>query len=470
MIYPALSEAASGIIDSEGEYKHILLLSDGQGETSDFKKITDSLNANDVTLSTVAMGTDADGVLLERLARQGAGRFYSSDSQKDIPRIFAKEVFLSGESYLQNGDFSLIVNGSDQLTAGLFEEGWPHIKGYVAASVKTGASSIIRSDKDNPILTYWQYGLGKSVAWNSDADGIWTGSFAGSDDYALLWRRISDLSFGQSDSGRDELDTGEKDADGEVIIRYKTQQFDNDTSVSGMYQKPDGSSVRIDLQRKKPGVFEGKLDESEPGIYFISLKKEESKEQTGGVTGAAVIQFSDEYRFDITDLAVKSFVRLYGKELTVSDTVWGRISNSLKVSESLVTLLLLMAVLLFVFDIASRRLELFRMLSLYLEGRRDEKAIAFKQDLQKASENFYAGSSEENGEHSGKESSKSDTVTSETVTSEETAEKAAEKTEMKTEIRIEKNTEKNTVKETGEEKGGLDTSLLLKKKRDRGGS
>ena len=159
-----------------------------------------------MTLSTVAVGDGSDTQLLERLANNCSGRYYYSDISSDIPRIFAQEVFLGGDSYIQNGTFGLSVRSGHELTANLFAEGWPELYGYVSATPKTASSPIIFSaEKDDPILTVWQYGLGRTAAWNSDVTGEWSGAFAGKDDYVQLWKRIVDYSTGNVGLGEDKV-------------------------------------------------------------------------------------------------------------------------------------------------------------------------------------------------------------------------------------------------------------------------
>ncbi|MBR4759638.1 MAG: VWA domain-containing protein, partial [Lachnospiraceae bacterium] len=299
MIFPALEEATKGILECPAEMKHILLLTDGQGETTNFTAVTNVLKQNNVTLSTVAVGDDADTRLLASLANDCGGRAYLSDAQQDIPRIFAKEVFMSGESYLQNGDFSLKVNTSDELAKGLFEEGWPMISGYVASTPKNGATQVLTSDKDDPILTVWQYGLGRTIAWNTDARGVWSGGFSGQEDYAGLWRRICDYSFGMETVAGDHVEVVKDSISGRNVAVYTAAEYTDGSAVTGLYTDPDGKQGELTFAAKKPGEFEAQLPENEPGIYHISAVRTENGEQTSASRTAAVLQFSDEYRFDV---------------------------------------------------------------------------------------------------------------------------------------------------------------------------
>ena len=69
-IKPAVREALNEIKKSKAQLKHIVLLTDGQGETENFEDIIKDCKDADVTLSTVAVGESSDRQLLERLATQ----------------------------------------------------------------------------------------------------------------------------------------------------------------------------------------------------------------------------------------------------------------------------------------------------------------------------------------------------------------------------------------------------------------
>lgn len=178
-IQPALWEALNGAANCEdASVRHVVLLTDGQGETTDYDRLVSSYLSQGVTLSTVAVGDGSDTRLLERIATNCGGRYYYSDIATDIPKIFAQEVFLRGDTYLQNGEFTLAV-GRGEITEGLFEEGWPVLYGYISATPKNASHVLIASEKDDPVLTVMQYGLGHTVAWNTDVSNQWTAGFAG---------------------------------------------------------------------------------------------------------------------------------------------------------------------------------------------------------------------------------------------------------------------------------------------------
>ncbi len=355
-IKPALKEACKVLAESEASLKHVVLLTDGMGETDDFGDVISSYTGEGITLSTVAVGEGSDSQLLERLADNCGGRYYYSDLSSDIPRIFAQEVFLGGDSYIQNGVFGLSVLRGHELTANLFSEGWPAIYGYVSATPKTASHSVITAaEKDDPVLTVWQYGLGRTAAWNSDVTGEWSGPFAGQEDYVRLWKRIVDYSTGNANMGEDNVNVVTMGELTDVV--YQTQDYGGDTEILVTVIDPEGESSEVRLHAAAPGRYEAEISTPQTGLYHFNIRRTEGGEIQSYMTTAAAVQFSDEYKFDVSPASYLRFAERYGRVITEKDSVWERISTGAGESYSLTVWLLGLAVGLFLLDVAMRRFQ-----------------------------------------------------------------------------------------------------------------
>ncbi|MCM1127885.1 MAG: VWA domain-containing protein [Lachnospiraceae bacterium] len=355
-IKPALMEACEAVSKSEASIKHVVLLTDGMGETNDFQDVIDAYTEEGITLSAVAVGSTSDTQLLERLADECGGRYYYSDLSSDIPRIFAREVFLGSESYIQNGVFPLKMQNSHELTNNLFTEGLPVLYGYIASTPKTASSPVIVSEeKGNPILTVWQYGLGRTAAWNSDITGEWSGAFAGADDYVEMWKRIVDYSTGNADMGEDRVDitAGER-----TEITYQTEHYQNGTEILATVIDPEDEITEEKLYAVAPGKYAAEIATPLTGLYHFNIRRREDGEVKSYLTTAAAVQFSDEYKFDVSTEPYLKFVEQYGRIITEEDPVFTRITGGAKESYSLTNWLILLAVFLFVADVAMRRFQL----------------------------------------------------------------------------------------------------------------
>lgn len=380
-IQPALREALEGASECDASIRHVVLLTDGQGESSNYSDIIASYTDGGVTLSTVAIGIGSDARLLETLAKACGGRHYYSDFATDIPKIFAQEVFLSGDTYLQNGDFALSVNGNNELTRGLFASGWPNVYGYVCATPKNMSTVLIASEKDDPLLTVMQYGLGHTVAWNTDVTNKWTSGYAGKDDYAQLWRRIIDYSSGCTWLGEDSVDVAT--AGGYTNITYSAVDYDGQTKVEAVYTDPEGRTWTAPLQATAPGRYETRLDTDSTGLYSLSVRRMDNGAVSNAVTIAAVVQYSDEYKFSVGTDAFTGFVQRYGRLLEPEEDFWKQRKSQAGERLDLTVWLILLAFVWFLMDIALRRFsflpqdtKLYRLVSGRIAGYRERRREA----------------------------------------------------------------------------------------------
>lgn len=355
-IKPALQEAVRVLAGSEASVRHIVLLTDGMGETDNFADVISDCTDSGITLSTVAVGDGSDTRLLQRLANNCGGRYYYSDKSSDIPKIFAQEVFLGGDSYIQNGVFSLAVLQNHELTNNLFPDGWPALYGYISATPKTASSPVIESgEKGDPVLTVWQYGLGRTAAWTSDVTGEWTGAFAGQEDYVQLWKRIVDYSTGNASMGDDSVNVvtvGER-----TQIDYQTDEYGSATEILVTVMDPEGNVSEEKLHATAPGKYSAEVPTPQTGLYHFNIRRTEGGEIRNYMTTAAAVQFSDEYKFDVSTDAYLKFVEQYGRVITEQDSVWTRIQAKARESYPLTNWLLALAVCLFLIDVAVRRFQ-----------------------------------------------------------------------------------------------------------------
>lgn len=371
-IKPALAEACKALADCDASVKHVVLLTDGMGETDNYADVVSDYTSNGITLSTVAVGDGSDTKLLKRLADNCGGRYYYSDISSDIPKIFAQEVFLGGDSYIQNGVFSLAVRGGHELTRGLFADGWPALYGYIAATPKTASNPVIVSaDKEDPILTVWQYGLGRTAAWNSDVTGEWSGAFSGKDDYVQLWKRIVDYATGNASMGEDSVNVVTAGEQTEVV--YQTGDYGSGTEILVTVIAPDGESSEEKLHATAPGKYTAQLPTSQTGLYHFNIRRTEGGEIHSYMTTAAAVQFSDEYKFDVSAAPYLRFAEQYGKVITEQENVWTRITAGAKERYPLTNWLTAFAICLFLVDIAMRRFQYVPKLS-GVTGRLQKKA------------------------------------------------------------------------------------------------
>ena len=119
---------------------------------------------------TVMIGGHVAPDTMTFIAEMGRGRFYDVRSPAQLPQIFIKEAAVILKSAIFEEPFKPQVASSSELIRGISGAEMPPLLGYVATSVKPRAETPIMSEKGDPVLAHWQYGLGRAVAFTSDAE------------------------------------------------------------------------------------------------------------------------------------------------------------------------------------------------------------------------------------------------------------------------------------------------------------
>jgi uncharacterized membrane protein len=172
--YPALKESYQVLFDRPALLKHVIFLSDGQMTRGDFAGLLRRMAKDKITVSTVAIGKDADVPLMVDIAKWGRGRFYYTEDDATIPRIFTLETQLASKASLVEQPFKPVVAGPAH--EAIQEIDWkeaPPLGGYVATTIKGTADLVLMTHQEDPLLATWRYGLGRAVAFTSDAKPKW---------------------------------------------------------------------------------------------------------------------------------------------------------------------------------------------------------------------------------------------------------------------------------------------------------
>ena len=104
-MHPAIDRAYLALRDAYADLKHILVLTDGVSAPGDFDGLVKSIAADGITLSTVAIGPEAAGPLLQEMAQEGRGHYYACDDAARLPQIFALETGIAGKLGVSEAPF-----------------------------------------------------------------------------------------------------------------------------------------------------------------------------------------------------------------------------------------------------------------------------------------------------------------------------------------------------------------------------
>jgi Mg-chelatase subunit ChlD len=272
-IFGALSTGFDAIKDSDARYKHIILMTDGMSCCAgDYATLQERMRAANVTLSTIAVGGDADTDLLSQLAKQGDGRYYFAEHARDIPRLMTRETDLATRGPLVEGDITPRQVSPDPTLSSLAASGLPQLSGYLVTSPKDLAEVLVVSDAADPILARWQYGLGRAVAWTSDLRGRWTQDWLQWPGTAQLFSSLVNWTIAPA-HGPVQVSLRADAAEGHITVAETTAGA-APAPVTAHIVKPDGSGMQVDVAPTAPGEYAASFPLDGPGTYIVRVQEQ----------------------------------------------------------------------------------------------------------------------------------------------------------------------------------------------------
>jgi uncharacterized membrane protein len=308
---PSLLMAMKGLnAIKDAMSKHIVIISDGD-PTPPSPRVVNQLAASKVTVTTIltaAHGNDPGAIAVMRnLARNTKGRFYNVTNPKALPRIYQKEARSISRPLIfeQQTPWQPKINYPiTEAVMGLSED-LPPITGLVLTSPKENELveipivSPLPTGQVNPVLAHWTYGLGRAVAFTSDAGRRWAKAWPDWQSYAAFWSQTIRWSMRPADRGNLTLNVRRDQGRIKVVVDAldKNNEFLNFLQIQGNVVNPDLKSAPVVLEQVAPGRYEATIDNAESsGNYFVNLGYRGADNVQGVISSGVSVPYSDEYR------------------------------------------------------------------------------------------------------------------------------------------------------------------------------
>jgi Mg-chelatase subunit ChlD len=293
-IYPALNVGFDAISKTDADVRHIVLLSDGKSRTGteeSYRRLIEEMTQQRTTLSTIAIGDDADTNLLQNLAEWGNGRYHFTERPEDIPRITLAEAQSAGSQSIIRGEFSPIQTRPSPIMQGFAPEDLPPLQGYDFAEAKPDAQVILTSTRNDPVLAKWQLGLGRVVAWTADDGTDFAIGWPQWERYDEFWANV--VRWALPDPENRPLQAGTERQGTEVVVTVTAigddRDYVNNAPTWATVTSPSGGvSTDIPLYQSGPGEYQFRVNAPEPGAYAIQLRQVRSTGTIEELTGFAV--------------------------------------------------------------------------------------------------------------------------------------------------------------------------------------
>jgi hypothetical protein len=333
-----------------------------------------------ITCSTVAVGEGCDSKLLEEIARIGQGRYFEAIDPSSLPQIFAKETMTASKSAINEQPFVPQVVRPTQTLADIDFETAPFLLGYVVTRPKATCEFILASEAGDPLLAWWRYGLGTTVAFTSDAKSRWGAEWLTWPGYSKFWAQVIRHSMRKNDVKGVIVDVKQERRKATVTLDAidPAGKFLNQAMTEATVINPQLGQSKLELKQTAPGRYVAEFETPASGAYHLNL----TQKTAGGVllhqqTRGLIVGYPDELRlYPINNDLLKSLSESTGGRFNPAPeelfaTPRPTTSQSTETNRSLESgvrtvprstplwpWLVCAALLLFVLDVALRRIDL----------------------------------------------------------------------------------------------------------------
>jgi uncharacterized membrane protein len=300
-IYAGLKAAYDDLVNNPATLRHIILITDGWSTSGAYDALLTDMREAGITLSTIGTG-GGSALVLRRLAEQSGGRYYDAGDATTIPDIFLRETIRTAGEQIVEETFQPIPSATSEILDGLDAGRLPQLLGYNATTAKGSATVALLTGREDPLLAQWQYGLGRAVAWTSDARQQWATPWIGTPEFGTLTAQLVAWTLPPQDAEGIDVrftpgDVGELDV--EVI------SHDEEAGPRNFYRtvlrlvSPGLEPTQTVLEQVGPGRYAGSVRADEPGAYLVRVAQ--TLEDASGTDAASrtlglVSPAAQEYR------------------------------------------------------------------------------------------------------------------------------------------------------------------------------
>ncbi|MGL4549762.1 MAG: VWA domain-containing protein, partial [Gemmataceae bacterium] len=320
---PALQMAFDALTDPKKDYgaKHVIIISDGDPVQNN-KALLRQIKAAKITIATVGVATHGapQDAAMEDIATAMPGdprkkRYYKVTDPSKLPAIYIKETRLVSQAFVHRKEFGPLLRFRTEPIRQIPEllplGGFVRTTPKPSPLVEVPVMSPKFNDQDFPVLAHWHYGLGKGVAFTSDAGkpDLWCRKWTGDDGiFARFWEQVLGWSLRPTESGKLLMTTEVRDGKVRVVIEARAEDGrpDSGLRIEGGITPPSGKGGEpgqkkpLAFVQKNAGQYEAEVKAEEAGSYFIAAQAVRKRKVKGPDGKVAEVEDRDGVRAGVT--------------------------------------------------------------------------------------------------------------------------------------------------------------------------
>jgi hypothetical protein len=298
---------------SEAGVKHILLLTDGRSADGPYDDALRRMNEAKITLSTIAIGADADIPLLQRLAQATDGSSYVVNDATSLTQVFVREARTIRRTLISEPEGGVAVARTAapaEMLAGVDASSLPSLVGLVVTSRRNDPNAhvplVTAGEHADPVLASWQHGLGKVIVFTSSPTRRWSPEWVGSAAFGKIWAQVVRSVSRPPMSGDIETQMIREGTTTRIVVdALDAQGAINGLTITGFAVPPEAGAdpMPLRLTQIAPGRYETKFDTADAGTYVTALQYTRPDGRRGAIVAGTAVSESIEHRAFRTDNA-----------------------------------------------------------------------------------------------------------------------------------------------------------------------
>lgn len=289
--------------------KHVIIISDGDPTRPSAALLQKFVDAK-IKISTCTIGAHRQTGVMEQISKRTGGKHYNIKDPRALPKIYQREARRVAKPVIKEskegmGAIPTSAAAISDITRGIKPEELPPFYGYVMTTVKNNPlveQLLVASDpKDHPenstLLASWRYGVGRTVAFTSDAGKQWLGNWYKDPQYGKFFTQMVRYSMRPiTEDANFTISSDIRDNRARVVVTAldSDDEFLNFLNMTSRGFDPDMEGFDINFTQVAPGRYVAEFDVDQSGSYLFSVFPGEGYQRlTAGVSVPYSSEFSD---------------------------------------------------------------------------------------------------------------------------------------------------------------------------------
>jgi uncharacterized membrane protein len=261
---------ATEMLDNTSGQKNIIIFSDGaidncfdecmieisSIDTTQIEMVFALIKTNVIKEQLVKTNYNKGEYFMDILAREAGGEFYELDPDQRLDLTFGKE---SPDLSPDESNVYAVVRLDEEhfITRYLNISG--SISGYNDVTQKVGASRLVTTSMGKPVVTSWQFGLGRVVSLSTDNGKFWSGELYSGENARLMPSIINWV-------------VGDPQPDKGLVVYSSDMYLGSPGTITVLSDTLPGVSFggqEVSMSRTEDRSFEGVLNPVSQGVFGL---------------------------------------------------------------------------------------------------------------------------------------------------------------------------------------------------------